>query len=168
MQGIKGMWELFLCLSLLFQDLYVILGKRSSLPKNHTPHWIVGFSLAQPDPTKFREALSYLVTWKAWQRLHLPACTHFSWLGPSHPAWTEISVENLWYPGPHKTNWIHIVHHSHPFPLHLQDRAKNRSQIQNENFKECRITLTKCFPLKAERIMLFRLKAMAAFLTVPK
>ena len=35
MQGIKGFRELFLCLSLFFQELYVTLGKRSSLPKSH-------------------------------------------------------------------------------------------------------------------------------------
>jgi hypothetical protein len=63
MQGIKGMRELFFCVSLLLQELYVTLEKRSSLLKSHprscTPHWIVGFFLAQPDPTKFREAQSY-------------------------------------------------------------------------------------------------------------
>jgi hypothetical protein len=40
------------------------------------------------------------MTWKAWQRLCLHACTHFPSLGLSHLAWIEISLENLWYPGP--------------------------------------------------------------------
>ena len=66
-QGIKGARELLLRLSLLFQELYVTLGKRSSLPKSHlrshrTPHWIVCFSSAQPDPSQFRVARSYLRT----------------------------------------------------------------------------------------------------------
>ena len=107
MQGINSMQELFLCLTLSYQELYATLGKRSSLLKSHlrshcsTPHWIVSFSPAQPDPTQFREAQSYQSTLKARQRLPLPACTHFPSLGPSHQAWTEISMENLWYPGPH-------------------------------------------------------------------
>jgi hypothetical protein len=122
MHGIKGKQELFLPLSLLFQELYVTLGKRSSLPKSHprsccTPHWIVSFLSAQPELTQFREAWSYLATLtsKAWQRLCLPACTHFPSLEPSHPAWTEISLENLWYPGPYVSASVPICCQRKPF-----------------------------------------------------
>jgi hypothetical protein len=41
------------------------------------------------------------VTRKAWQRLRLSPCPHsLPWIGPSHPAWIEVSVENFWYLGP--------------------------------------------------------------------
>jgi hypothetical protein len=103
------MWQLFLHLCLLFQELYVTFGKIFSLPKSHlrfchTPHLIVGFSSVQPDLTKFRVARSYRATWKVRQRIL--ACTFFPSLEPSHPTWTEISVENLWYPGPQVHTFI--------------------------------------------------------------
>jgi hypothetical protein len=105
MQGIKGMREIFLHLSLLFQEVYVTLGKRSSLPKSHprsycTPHWIVGFSSAKPDPTQFREA-RLRSDLEGVAETHLSAWTHFPSREPSYLAWTEISVENFWYPVPH-------------------------------------------------------------------
>jgi hypothetical protein len=72
----------------------VTLGKRSSLPK----------SLAQVPPHSSLDCLIFtdLATQKAWHRLHLFSCLHsLSSLGPSHPAWIEISLENFWYLGPH-------------------------------------------------------------------
>jgi hypothetical protein len=72
--------------------------ERSSLPESHLRS---SLSWAQPHPTQFRAAQSYHETWKARQRLRLPACTCFPSLEPSHQAWTEISMENIWYPGPH-------------------------------------------------------------------
>jgi hypothetical protein len=87
-QGIKVTRDLFLCLSLLFQDLYVILGKKSPFRKSHLrshciSHWIVAFSSAQPE---FRVAQCYRGTGKALKRLQLPACTHFPLLEPSQQA----------------------------------------------------------------------------------
>jgi hypothetical protein len=63
--------------------------QKSHLRSHCTLHWMVSFSSARSNPTQFRVARSYQVTWKKWQKLLLPACTCFPSLEPSHQAWTR-------------------------------------------------------------------------------
>jgi hypothetical protein len=89
------MQELLLRLSMLFQMLYVTLGMRSSLLKTHlrshqTPHWIVGFLMAQRDPIQFRAAWSCQVMWKAWQRESMSALAFLRWNSCTRPGKSSL------------------------------------------------------------------------------
>jgi hypothetical protein len=146
--GIKG--ELLLSLSLLFQELYVTLGKRS-LPKSHlrscTPHWTVGFSLAQPNQTQCRVAQSYWATWKEWQRLSL-----FPSLEPSHQAWPENLRGKPLVPRPTASLEVRYVSAFASQVLRLKSWATKPSKdnfhkviISNLNFCVCLVPGTELY-----------------------
>jgi hypothetical protein len=68
----------------LFQELYVTLGKRSSLLKSHprsycTPHWIGSFSLAQPDLSSERLGVTERPERLGRDFFFLPALTFLRW-----------------------------------------------------------------------------------------
>ena len=98
----------------------VTLGKRSAL-LNHllrlccTPCWLVNLLLAQQGsmelPSNLEGTQRRHRTNLYWEKLlPLPAFTCFPLLEPSHQAWPEISMENLWYPDPHMAPNVPLTH----------------------------------------------------------